>query len=425
MNRPPTSLPYLRVIKRQERGLSILHEEEIWDLDSLASSTMLRLFVMLVIVGVSRSSLRTNHVILDVGKLSNNTKHLLMDKCRQGKHQLLITGAAGFIGFHAALKFANQFDVVGVDNFNAYYPVSLKLARANVLHEHGIHVLRADITDFALLSELFQLCTFTHVLHLAAQAGVRYALRDPFSYIRSNIQGTVTLLEVMKINHPIPILVYASSSSVYGNSQIIPFSEFDRADSPASLYAATKRSQELITKTYCSIFGMSATGLRFFTVYGPWGRPDMAIMSFTRKLLKNETLLIFIGPENKSLSRDFTYIDDIVDGIQASVFTASHSQPYQHRIFNLGNSKVVDVAYMVRILERLTGKKARSRFVPRSVSGEVLLTKADISLASIQLGYSPSTNIEDGLARFYSWYQDFFLFKGVNVKTEMSKYVPD
>jgi UDP-glucuronate 4-epimerase len=348
-----------------------------------------------------------------------------MDKCRQGKHQLLITGAAGFIGFHAALKFANQFDVVGVDNFNAYYPVSLKLARANVLHEHGIHVLRADITDFALLSELFQLCTFTHVLHLAAQAGVRYALRDPFSYIRSNIQGTVTLLEVMKINHPIPILVYASSSSVYGNSQIIPFSEFDRADSPASLYAATKRSQELITKTYCSIFGMSATGLRFFTVYGPWGRPDMAIMSFTRKLLKNETLLIFIGPENKSLSRDFTYIDDIVDGIQASVFTASHSQPYQHRIFNLGNSKVVDVAYMVRILERLTGKKARSRFVPRSVSGEVLLTKADISLASIQLGYSPSTNIEDGLARFYSWYQDFFLFKGVNVKTEMSKYVPD
>lgn len=228
---------------------------------------------------------------------------------------VLVTGAAGFVGTHVSSALKRRGDgVIGLDNFNDYYDPSLKRARQALLERSGVFIVEGDINDVELLRKLFKIVTFTHVMHLAAQAGVRYAMENPSSYVHSNIAGLVNLLEVCKAANPQPAIVWASSSSVYGLNTKVPFSEKDRTDQPASLYAATKKAGEEIAHTYNHIYGLSLTGLRFFTVYGPWGRPDMAYFFFTKDILKGKSISIFESANHGTVARDFTYIDDIVKG---------------------------------------------------------------------------------------------------------------
>ncbi|CAI0386504.1 unnamed protein product, partial [Linum tenue] len=280
--------------------------------------------------------------------------------------------AAGFVGSHVSLALKKRGDgVVGIDNFNHYYDPSLKKARRSMLAEHGIFVVAGDINDGKLLAKLFDVVGFTHVMHLAAQAGVRYAMENPNSYIHSNIAGLVTLLEICKLAETQPAVVWASSSSVYGLNEKSPFSESDRTDQPASLYAATKKAGEEITHTYNHIYGLSITGLRFFTVYGPWGRPDMAYFSFTKNILQGKPITVYRGKNRVDLARDFTYIDDVVKGCLGSLDTAGRSTgsggkktgPAPYRIFNLGNTSPVTVPTLVSILERHLKVKAKKKVV--------------------------------------------------------------
>ncbi|KAF5825623.1 NAD-dependent epimerase/dehydratase [Dunaliella salina] len=371
------------------------------------------------------SCVQSVNVVLQSGSLSSRSREDIQRVCASRDQRILVTGAAGFIGFHASLALRRQgYAVVGIDNFNPYYPVSLKLNREALLLDQYIPVVRADITDLKVIQGIFTACAFSHVLHLAAQPGVRYAMRHPFTYINSNIIGSTVMLEVLKSMDVKPMFVYASSSSVYGLSKRLPFSEGDRADTPASLYAATKRSQELLTHAYCNCFGISATGLRFFTVYGPWGRPDMAVMSFARNILIGRDIRVFLGPNNTTLSRDFTYIDDIVNGILRSIATAPSSQSgsVSHRIFNLGNSVVVNVLDMVKILENYLGRRARISFISRINGGEVLVTNANITLAASSLGYTPNTNISAGLQQFVKW---FLKYTRSAEHDDMLRYIPD
>lgn len=357
-----------------------------------------------------------------VTKLTVTARQIVAQACNMLNGRVLVTGAAGFIGYHASMELKRlNFTVVGLDNFNDYYPVSLKIGRSMMLRTHSIPVVRGDINDVQLLLDMFGACPFTHVLHLAAQPGVRYAARKPFAYVQSNVAGHVAILEAIRFQEPSPILVYASSSSVYGQSIRLPFTEDDRADVPSSLYAATKRSQELITHAYTHNYGITATGLRFFTVYGPWGRPDMSIMSFTRNIVTNKAVRVFLGPTNRTLSRDFTYIDDIVSGIVGSINSAIRGES-KHRIFNLGNSNVVSVTQMIRVLEKTIGKKARVVFVKRPNAGEVLVTSANISAANLAFNFTPRTKLAQGVARFWNWYSNY---TGYKTHTDMSRYVPD
>ncbi|CAD6249157.1 unnamed protein product [Miscanthus lutarioriparius] len=308
---------------------------------------------------------------------------------------VLVTGAAGFVGTHCSLALRKRGDgVVGVDNFNAYYDPSLKKARRALLASHGVFVVEGDINDGRLLAKLFDVVPFTHVLHLAAQAGVRYAMENPASYVHSNIAGLVTLLEACKDADPQPAIVWASSSSVYGLNDKVPFSERDRTDQPASLYAATKKAGEEITHTYNHIYGLSITGLRFFTVYGPWGRPDMAYFSFTRNILQGKPITVYRGKDHVDLARDFTYIDDIVQGL-----------PW---IFNLGNTSPVTVPNLVSILEKHLRVKAKKHVIEMPGNGDVPFTHANISLAREQLGYKPTTNLDVGLKKFVKWYLSYY-----------------
>lgn len=344
--------------------------------------------------------------------------------------RILVTGAAGFIGFHAAAALAQRGDsVVGIDNFNDYYPVSMKRARSQkLLKDYGVPVVEADITDLEALLQIFSLCPFTHVLHLAAQAGVRYAARKPFTYINSNVVGSVTILEAIKAQKPnMPILIYSSSSSVYGLSKRFPFTEDDRADVPASLYAATKRSQELLTHAYYNIHGISATGLRFFTVYGPWGRPDMSVMSFTRSIVDGKPIRVFQGPGNTELARDFTFVGDIVAGVLGALDSAKPStkQAAEFRLYNLGNTHVVTVTEMVQTLQELLKRRAKIEYVPLGATGDVLRTNANITAARGAFGYAPKTNIRDGLAAFVSWYFDYYGPDGMKRPADEQGYVPD
>lgn len=245
---------------------------------------------------------------------------------RSGGMSVLVTGAAGFVGSHVSLALKKRGDgVVGLDNFNNYYDPSLKRARKNLLDKNGIFIVEGDINDAKIVSKLFDTVAFTHVMHLAAQAGVRYAIENPMSYVHSNIAGLVNLLEMSKSANPQPSIVWASSSSVYGLNEKSPFSELDRTDQPASLYAATKKAGEEITHTYNHIYGLSVTGLRFFTVYGPWGRPDMAYFSFTRNILQGKPITIYRGKNKVDLARDFTYIDDVVKGCLGALDTSGKS----------------------------------------------------------------------------------------------------
>lgn len=339
---------------------------------------------------------------------------------------VLVTGAAGFVGSHVSLALKKRGDgVVGLDNFNTYYDPSLKKARKSLLNSNDVFIVDGDVNDARLLSKLFDIVQFTHVMHLAAQAGVRYAMENPHSYVHSNIAGLVTLLEICKAANPQPAIVWASSSSVYGLNDKVPFSESDRTDRPASLYAATKKAGESITHTYNHIYGLSITGLRFFTVYGPWGRPDMAYFSFTKNILQGKPITIYRGKNRVDLARDFTYIDDVVKGCIGSLDTAKKSTgtggkkrgPAQYRIFNLGNTSPVTVPMMVGILEKHLKVKAKKHFVDMPGNGDVPFTHANTSLARKEFGYKPTTDLQTGLKKFVKWYLAFYGYNhGKSVK---------
>ncbi|KAB2019210.1 hypothetical protein ES319_D08G282600v1 [Gossypium barbadense] len=336
---------------------------------------------------------------------------------RPGGMSVLVTGAAGFIGSHVSLALKKRGDgVVGLDNFNNYYDPSLKKARQSLLHSQAILVVEGDLNDVKLMAKLFDLVAFTHVMHLAAQAGVRYAMENPSSYVHSNIAGLVTLLETCKSANPQPAIVWASSSSVYGLNDKVPFSELDRTDQPASLYAATKKAGEEITHTYNHIYGLAITGLRFFTVYGPWGRPDMAYFSFTRNILQGKTITIYRGKNKADLARDFTYIDDIVKGCLGSLDTSGRSTgsggkkrgPAPYRNFNLGNTTPVKVPTLVNILEKHLRVKAKRKIMEMPGNGDVPYTHANISLARREFGYKPTTDLQTGLKKFVRWYLSYY-----------------
>lgn len=306
--------------------------------------------------------------------------------------------------------------VLGLDNFNNYYETSLKKARKGLLERAGVFVIDADINDKSLLDKIFNVVAFTHVMHLAAQAGVRYAMQNPNSYVESNIAGFVNLLETCKSSDPQPAIVWASSSSVYGVNKKVPFSEKDRTDQPASLYAATKKAGEAIAHAYNHIYGLSITGLRFFTVYGPWGRPDMAYFFFTRDIIRGTRITVYEAPDGASVARDFTYIDDIVKGCLAALDTAKKSTgsggkkkgPAEFRIFNLGNTTPVPVSRLVSLLEKILKVKAETKVLPLPRNGDVEFTHANISLAQRELGFMPTTDLETGLKKFVRWYLSYY-----------------
>ncbi|KAF5200769.1 Udp-glucuronate 4-epimerase [Thalictrum thalictroides] len=334
---------------------------------------------------------------------------------------VLVTGAAGFVGTHVSAALKHRGDgVLGLDNFNDYYEPTLKRSRQDLLERTGVFVVEGDINDLPLLRKLFDVVAFSHVMHLAAQAGVRYAMQNPSSYVHSNIAGLVSILEVCKSANPQPSIVWASSSSVYGLNSKVPFSERDRTDQPASLYAATKKAGEEIAHTYNHIHGLSITGLRFFTVYGPWGRPDMAYFFFTKDILKGKSISIFEGPNHGTVARDFTYIDDIVKGCLASLDTAEKSTgsggkkkgPAQLRVFNLGNTSPVPVTKLVSILERLLKVKANKVMLKMPRNGDVQFTHANITLAQRELGYKPTTDLQTGLKKFVRWYLSYYSSSG-------------
>lgn len=314
--------------------------------------------------------------------------------------RIFVTGIAGFIGFHLALALKKRGDVVvGCDNFNAYYDPALKKERARLLSEAGISVISFDIVDKETIEKNLKEHRITHFVHLAAQAGVRYSLKHPESYVHSNLNGFVQVLEALR-SFPEIKLTYASSSSVYGLNSKIPFSETDSVDHPASFYGATKRSNELIAHSYHHIHGLSCTGLRFFTVYGPWGRPDMAYYSFSRAILENEPIPVF--GEGK-LMRDFTYVDDIVKGTMAAVDLGARCE-----IFNLGNNTPVSVLDLISMLESHLGQKAQISWQPMP-AGDVPITYADIAKSKRILGFEPKTSLYVGLKHFTDWYLEYGL----------------
>ena len=317
---------------------------------------------------------------------------------------VLVTGAAGFVGSYVAARLAGMgHRVVGCDNFNDYYDPQLKHDRvAALLQPAGVECEKIDIADAAQLRALFERVRPELVVHLAAQAGVRYSLQNPDAYIQSNLVGFGNILEACR-HHQVEHLLYASSSSVYGSNAKVPFSEADQVDEPVSLYAATKKANELMAYSYSHLYGFPATGLRFFTVYGPWGRPDMAYFSFTEKMLRGEKIPVFA--EGK-LTRDFTYIDDIVEGVVRLLFK---SQPAgtgkaRHAVFNIGNNQPVMVLDFVRTLERVLGTEAVLDFQPMQ-AGDVPATHADTGRLQAWVGYKPATPLETGLTRYRDWYR--------------------
>ncbi|XP_047334327.1 UDP-glucuronate 4-epimerase 6-like [Impatiens glandulifera] len=348
---------------------------------------------------------------------------------RQKGFSVLVTGAAGFVGSHCSIALKKRGDgVLGLDNFNSYYDTSLKRARQNLLSKNQIFIVDGDLNDAELLTKLFDIVPFTHVLHLAAQAGVRYAMQNPQSYVKSNIAGFVNLLEVCKAADPQPAIVWASSSSVYGLNKQNPFSEDHRTDQPASLYAATKKAGEEIAHTYNHIYGLSLTGLRFFTVYGPWGRPDMAYFFFTKDILQGKPINIYETQDGHAVARDFTFIDDIVKGCIGSLDTAKASTgsggkkrgPAQLRIYNLGNTSPVPVKKLVEILENLLGKKAKKHVIKMPRNGDVPYTHANVSLAYRDFGYKPTTDLATGLRKFVKWYVSYY-----GVESRVKKEIED
>ena len=317
---------------------------------------------------------------------------------------ILVTGAAGFIGFHVARTLLDRGErVIGIDNLNDYYDVSLKEARLAKLHEYrNFKFAKLDIADRDRIFDLVESHPdLRDVIHLAAQAGVRYSLQDPFCYIDANVMGTLVMLEAARRVRGLRGMVYASSSSVYGANTKQPFSVDDPVDHPVSLYGATKRSCELIAESYSRLYGLPLTGLRFFTVYGPWGRPDMAAYLFTRAILAGEPIQVF---NEGRMARDFTYIDDIVAGIAAAADRPGALG--EHRIYNLGNHRPEQLLDFIGVLERLLGRMAIKRLLPMQL-GDVPASYADIETARRDLGFEPQVTIETGLAAFVEWYRQY------------------
>ena len=322
----------------------------------------------------------------------------------KGKRVVLVTGAAGFVGFHTSLQLHEEGDVVlGVDNFNHYYDIRLKRARSALLRRAGMTTLfEGDVCDGDLLKLLLKEGHVTHVIHLAAQAGVRYSLKKPLAYVEANVRCFVTLLEaVHAVNNSVPI-TYASSSSVYGTNKVIPFSEKHQVDSQASLYGATKKANENIAHVYHSLHGLKLTGLRFFTVYGPLGRPDMAYFGFTQAILAGKKITEFRNADGTELMRDFTYISDIVNGVIAASRLESKLE-----VFNLGNTHPEKVSQLIGLLEAGLGKKANVSQAPIS-AGDVPMTYADVSHARQLLNYAPAVSLASGVRRFLQWYSAYY-----------------
>jgi len=317
---------------------------------------------------------------------------------------VLVTGAAGFIGFHVARALlARGETVIGVDNMNAYYEVALKEARlAEIADQPGFTFHRLDFADHDALRAAVDVGELDAILHMGAQAGVRYSLEAPFEYGRANLLGHLSILELARAAPKLKHLVYASSSSVYGGNTKLPFSETDRVDAPVSLYAATKRADELMSASYAHLYGLPQTGLRFFTVYGPWGRPDMATWLFTEALFEDKPIRLFEGGR---LSRDFTYIDDVVSGV-LSVMAGPPTGERPHRIYNIGNHQPEKVTRLIEILEAETGRKARIIEEPMQ-PGDVEATFADIEAIRRDHGFEPTTGLEAGMREFVAWYRRY------------------
>lgn len=327
----------------------------------------------------------------------------------------LVTGAAGFIGFHLAGRLcAEGHEVVGIDNLNDYYEVSLKEARlARLGPQPGFRFERLDLADRTAMAELFAREQFERVIHLGAQAGVRYSLDNPFAYADSNLTGTLTVLEGCR-HHGVQHLVYASSSSVYGLNEQMPFKTSDGVDHPVSLYAASKKANELMAHSYSHLYGLPTTGLRFFTVYGPWGRPDMALFKFVRAILKGEPIDIY---NQGQLSRDFTHVDDIVEGIvrvadrppvgDANWRGQTDASPAPYRLFNIGNGSPVRLLDFVEAIETALGKRAIRNMLPMQ-PGDVLATWADTEALFEATGYRPKVGLTEGVESFVKWYREYY-----------------
>jgi UDP-glucuronate 4-epimerase len=332
--------------------------------------------------------------------------------------KVLVTGTAGFIGSALALRLLERGDeVVGIDNLNDYYDVELKKARLARLTPHGRFTdIRADLEDAALIERSFTEHRPDRVVNLAAQAGVRYSLENPRAYVDTNLVGFLNILEGCR-HHGVEHLVYASSSSVYGANTEMPFSVHHNVDHPLSMYAATKKANELMAHTYSHLYGLPVTGLRFFTVYGPWGRPDMALFMFTRNILAGEPIDVFNYGHHR---RDFTYVDDIVEGVVRALDRIAEPNPQwsgarpdsatstaPYRLYNIGNSQPVELMHYIEVLEQCLGRKAQMNLLPLQ-PGDVPDTYADTSDLEHDVGYRPDTPVEEGVARFVQWYRDYY-----------------
>lgn len=332
--------------------------------------------------------------------------------------KVLVTGAAGFIGCHLSQALLNRGDtVVGVDNVNDYYDVRLKEDRLALLSPHSAFEFhRLDVADRDGMEALFQQHRFDRVIHLAAQAGVRYSIENPHAYVQSNLVGFMNILEGCR-HQSVPHLTYASSSSVYGANEVQPFSEQHNVDHPVSLYAASKKSNELMAHTYSSLYQLPTTGLRFFTVYGPWGRPDMALFKFTRGILDGTPIDLY---NHGDMSRDFTYIDDIVEGVVRASDTIAEADPdwtgraprpdtsyAPYRLYNIGNNQPVKLLDFLEAIERAAGREAIRNLMPMQ-DGDVPSTYADVSALETAVGFKPTTPIQTGVDRFVAWYRDYY-----------------
>jgi UDP-glucuronate 4-epimerase len=340
------------------------------------------------------------------------------EKLKLPNEQILVTGCAGFIGFHLSEYLLKEnIEVIGVDNINDYYDINLKYSRLDILKKYNnFKLYKVSLEDEKEINNIFVDNNIMYVVNLAAQAGVRYSLKNPKAYIDSNIVGFLSILEACK-NHDIRHLVYASSSSVYGGNKQVPFSTNHNVDHPVSLYAATKKANELMAHTYSHLYNLPTTGLRFFTVYGPWGRPDMALFLFTDAILKDKPINVF---NYGKMVRDFTYVDDIVEGIvkllnhipkrdkewnDKNNECSKSFAPY--KVYNIGNNCPVELEYFISVLEDKLGKSAIKNYLPMQ-SGDVPKTYADISDLKKDIGFKPKTDIEDGITEFVDWYRDYY-----------------
>ena len=332
---------------------------------------------------------------------------------------ILITGAAGFIGMHLTNRLTSLgYTVLGLDNLNDYYELQLKKDRLQQLERlENFTFIECDLIDKNKLDEVFKQYRPQYVINLAAQAGVRYSIENPYAYLDSNLTGFLNILEACR-HYPVQHLLYASSSSVYGGNKVAPFSTNHNVDHPVSLYAATKKSNELMAHTYSHLYGIPTTGLRFFTVYGPWGRPDMAYFSFTKDIIEGKSIKVF---NHGKMERDFTYIDDIVEGITKLIPLAPEPNPEwdestdelgasfaPYHVYNIGNNQPVQLMKFINVLEEKIGKEANKQYMEMQ-QGDVLRTYADVSELERDIEFKPSTSIEDGLGKFVDWYKEYYI----------------